>query len=199
MLHNESDLGQNYGLFVQNRVGKSKRSIVGWESVGAQRDSSSVQPVLAGLRHSIESVSVNICSICSISPLTIADGSIGLNRSLSRAWFPLFDFNHMNYSRRVAIWLLALSVQIIQACAYCGRLEMISVWLLFLKLLVGMKILTLCASVASVSALANVCMRTGTKREWCRNSVCCICTVLCSVFKRVVMLHCLHPTFRDWL
>ncbi|XP_048020584.1 uncharacterized protein si:ch211-153l6.6 isoform X2 [Megalobrama amblycephala] len=41
----------------------------------------------------------------------------------------------MNYSRRVAIWLLALSVQIIQACAYCGRLEMISVWLLFLKLL----------------------------------------------------------------
>ncbi len=29
MLHNESDLGQNYGLFVQNRVGKSKRSIVG--------------------------------------------------------------------------------------------------------------------------------------------------------------------------
>ncbi|XP_016348748.1 FK506-binding protein 5 isoform X2 [Sinocyclocheilus anshuiensis] len=41
----------------------------------------------------------------------------------------------MNYSRRVAIWLLVLSVQIIQACAYCGRLEMISVWLLFLKLL----------------------------------------------------------------
>ncbi|XP_051721466.1 uncharacterized protein LOC127497192 isoform X2 [Ctenopharyngodon idella] len=41
----------------------------------------------------------------------------------------------MNYSRRVAIWLFALSVQIIQACAYCGRLEMISVWLLFLKLL----------------------------------------------------------------
>lgn len=65
----------------------------------------------------------------------------------------------MNYSRRVAIWLLALSVQIIQACAYCGRLEMISVWLIFLKLLVGMKILKLCASVASVSALANICMR----------------------------------------
>ncbi|XP_043080827.1 uncharacterized protein si:ch211-153l6.6 isoform X2 [Puntigrus tetrazona] len=41
----------------------------------------------------------------------------------------------MNYSRRVAIWLLALSAQITQACAYCGRLEMISVWLLFLKLL----------------------------------------------------------------
>ncbi|XP_052470742.1 uncharacterized protein LOC128027305 isoform X2 [Carassius gibelio] len=41
----------------------------------------------------------------------------------------------MNYSRRVAIWLLSLSVQIIYACAYCGRLEMISVWLLFLKLL----------------------------------------------------------------
>jgi len=56
----------------------------------------------------------------------------------------------MNYSRRVAIWLLALSVQIIQACAYCGRLEMISVWLLFLKLLVGINISKLCASVASV-------------------------------------------------
>ncbi|XP_051985142.1 uncharacterized protein si:ch211-153l6.6 isoform X2 [Xyrauchen texanus] len=41
----------------------------------------------------------------------------------------------MNYSRRVAYWLLALSVQIIQACAFCGRLEMISVWLLFLRLL----------------------------------------------------------------
>ncbi|XP_056599568.1 uncharacterized protein si:ch211-153l6.6 isoform X1 [Triplophysa dalaica] len=41
----------------------------------------------------------------------------------------------MNYSRRVAIWLLALSVQLIQACVHCGRLEMISVWLLFLKLL----------------------------------------------------------------
>lgn len=87
----------------------------------------------------------------------------------------------MNYSRRIAIWLLALSVQIIQACAYCGRLEMISVWLLFLKLLVGMKILTLCASVAPVSALANVCMHTGTKR----NSVCCMCTVVCSVFKEL--------------
>nr|XP_055058389.1 uncharacterized protein si:ch211-153l6.6 isoform X1 [Misgurnus anguillicaudatus] len=41
----------------------------------------------------------------------------------------------MKYSRRVAIWLLALFVHIIQACAYCARLEMISVWLLFLKLL----------------------------------------------------------------
>ncbi|XP_065132192.1 uncharacterized protein [Paramisgurnus dabryanus] len=41
----------------------------------------------------------------------------------------------MKYSERVAIWLLALSVHIIQACAYCARLEMISVWLLFLKLL----------------------------------------------------------------
>ncbi|XP_073780881.1 uncharacterized protein si:ch211-153l6.6 isoform X2 [Danio rerio] len=41
----------------------------------------------------------------------------------------------MNYSRRVAIWLLSLFVHLIQACAYCGRLEMISVWLLFLKLL----------------------------------------------------------------
>ncbi|XP_042627812.1 uncharacterized protein si:ch211-153l6.6 isoform X2 [Cyprinus carpio] len=41
----------------------------------------------------------------------------------------------MNYSRRVAIWLLSLSVQIIHACAYCGKLEMISVWLLFLKLM----------------------------------------------------------------
>ncbi len=38
MLHSESDLDQNYGLYVQNRVGKARRSIVGWESVGAQRD-----------------------------------------------------------------------------------------------------------------------------------------------------------------
>ncbi|XP_076833520.1 uncharacterized protein LOC143478441 isoform X2 [Brachyhypopomus gauderio] len=41
----------------------------------------------------------------------------------------------MNYSRRVAAWLSALPFHLLRACAYCGRLEMISVWLLFLKLL----------------------------------------------------------------
>lgn len=105
----------------------------------------------------------------------------------------------MNYSRRVAIWLLALSVQIIQACAYCGRLEMISVWLLFLRLLVGMKILKLCASVASVSALANVCMRKA-RRGNDAGIRCAAFVLLCAVYlKRVVMLRCLHPTFRDCL
>lgn len=100
----------------------------------------------------------------------------------------------MNYSRRVAIWLLALSVQIIQACAYCGRLEMISVWLLFLKLLVGMNILKLCASVASVSALTNVCMRKA-RRGNDAGIQCAAFVLLCAVYlRRVVMLRCLRPT-----
>lgn len=109
--------------------------------------------------------SANIFSICSVSHLTIADGS---NRNLSRTSSPL-DFNHMNYSRRVAIWLLALSVQLIQACVYCGRLEMISVWLLFLKLLVGIQILKL------VHLLHPFLHAQSTKKKCCRNSVCCIC------------------------
>lgn len=139
--------------------------------------------------------------MCSISHLTIADGSIGLNRNLSRAWFSLFEFNHMNYSRRVAIWLFALSVQIIQACAYCGRLEMISVWLLFLKLLVGIKILTLCASVASVSALANICMRKARRAN--DAGIMCAAFVLsclaeCLMYLKRVMLHCLYPK-SPWL
>ncbi|XP_026882670.2 uncharacterized protein si:ch211-153l6.6 isoform X1 [Electrophorus electricus] len=41
----------------------------------------------------------------------------------------------MNYSRRVGAWLFALPFRFVRACVYCGRLEMISVWLLFLKLL----------------------------------------------------------------
>lgn len=172
----------------KNRVGTTKRSIVGWESVGArgtERLRFSATRA-AGLVHSVAVVSVNIF-ICSSSHLTIADGSIGLNWNLSRAIFFLIEFNHMNYSRRVAIWLLALSVQIIQACAYCGRLEMISVWLLFLKLLVGIKIMKLCASVASVCFGEHLHAQ-GTTSERFRNSVCCICTVVLvrvsSVFKK---------------
>ncbi|XP_072547542.1 uncharacterized protein [Salminus brasiliensis] len=39
----------------------------------------------------------------------------------------------MSYSRRVASWLFSLSARVVQAC--WNKLEMISVWLLFLKLL----------------------------------------------------------------
>ncbi|KAL7849257.1 hypothetical protein SRHO_G00208800 [Serrasalmus rhombeus] len=41
----------------------------------------------------------------------------------------------MSYSRRVASWLFSLPARLVQACARGAKLEMISVWLLFLKLL----------------------------------------------------------------
>ncbi|KAI4885781.1 hypothetical protein NFI96_019471 [Prochilodus magdalenae] len=41
----------------------------------------------------------------------------------------------MSYSRRVASWLISLPARFVQACARGAKLEMISVWLLFLKLL----------------------------------------------------------------
>ncbi|KAL4635931.1 hypothetical protein GN956_G13635 [Arapaima gigas] len=41
----------------------------------------------------------------------------------------------MHYSRRVAAWLCRLSVGFIQKCGHFAKLEMISFWLLYLKLL----------------------------------------------------------------